>query len=68
MAKVLYCNDLVPGCKFEARGDSEDEVLAQAVDHIATVHNMVEISDGILAMVSQAIHDEVRVRARAARA
>ena len=68
MVKVLYCNDLVPGCKFEARGDSDDEVLAQAVDHIAFAHNMTEISDEILAMVSRAIHDEVRVRSRAARA
>jgi predicted small metal-binding protein len=68
MAKVLFCHDLVPGCRFEARGDSEDEVLAQAVDHIATAHRMTEISEQILAMVSWAIHDEVPVRARAARA
>ncbi len=66
MAKILYCNDLVPGCKFEARGDSEEEILAEVVDHIATVHNMADISDEILAMVRNAIHEEVRVRARAA--
>jgi predicted small metal-binding protein len=66
MAKVLYCNDLVPGCTFEARGSSEEEILAEAADHIATVHNMVEISDQILAMVRAAIHEEVRVRGRAA--
>ena len=66
MARVLYCNDLVPGCKFEARGDSDDEILAEFVDHISTVHGMSEISDGILQMVSKAIHEEVRVRSRAA--
>ncbi len=66
MAKVLYCNDLVPGCKFEARGDSEEEVLAEVADHIATAHGMTEISDGILEMVCKTIHDEVRVRSRAA--
>jgi predicted small metal-binding protein len=66
MAKVLYCNDLVPGCTFEARGSSEEEILAEAADHIATVHNMAEISDEILAMVRAAIHEEVRVRGRAA--
>ena len=66
MAKVLYCNDLVPGCKFEARGDSEEEILAEVVDHIATVHNMADISDEILAMVRKAIHEEVRVRSRTA--
>ncbi len=66
MAKVLFCNDLVPGCKFEARGGSEEEILAEVVDHIATVHNMADISDKILAMVCTAIHEEVRARSRAA--
>ena len=64
MSKVLYCNDLVPGCVFEARGDSEEEILAAAADHIATMHNMTEISDEILAMVRAAIHEEVRARKR----
>ncbi len=66
MSKVLYCNDLVPGCKFEAHGDSEEEILAEATDHIATVHNMTDISDKILAMVCAVIHEEVRTRTRAA--
>jgi len=66
VSKVLYCNDLVPGCKFEAHGDSEEEIVAAAADHIATVHNMTDISDKILAMVCGAIHEEVRTRTRAA--
>jgi predicted small metal-binding protein len=66
MARVLYCHDLVPGCKFEARGDSDEEILAEFVDHISTVHGMSEISDGILQMVSKAIHEEVRARSRGA--
>lgn len=68
MAKVLYCNDLVPGCRFEARGNSEEEVLAEIADHIATVHNMVNISDDILAMVCKAIQEDTHTRTRAARA
>jgi len=66
MARVLYCNDLVPGCKYEARGDSDEEILAEFADHISTVHGMSDISDGILEMVCKAIHEEVRVRSRAA--
>jgi len=66
VSRILYCNDLVPGCKFEAHGDSEEEILAAAVDHIAAVHNMTDISDEILAMVRAAIHEEVRTRTRAA--
>ena len=66
MGRVLYCNDLIPGCKFEARGDSDEEILAEFVDHISTVHGLSEISDAILEMVSKAIHEEVRVRSRGA--
>ena len=62
MAKVLYCNDLVPGCKFEAHGDSEEEVLADIADHIAIAHNTVSISDEILEMISKAIQEEIRTR------
>jgi len=68
MAKVFYCNDLVPGCRFEARGDSAEEVLAEIADHIATVHNMIDISDEVLATVCNATHEDVCVRAGAARA
>jgi len=67
MAKVLHCNDLVPGCKFEARGICDEVVIAEFADHIATAHNMFEISDETLAMVSKAIHEEARSRVRFAR-
>jgi predicted small metal-binding protein len=63
MAKVFYCNDLVAGCKFEARGDSEEEVLAEIADHIAITHNAVNISDEVLARISKAIQEEIRIRA-----
>jgi len=66
MTRVLYCNDLVPGCKYEARGDSDEEILAEFADHISTVHGMADISDGILEMVRNAIQQEVRIRSRAA--
>lgn len=64
MAKVLHCNDLVPGCKFEARGICDEEVIAEFADHIATAHNMLEISDEILLMINKAIHEEARARSR----
>ena len=63
MAKVLYCNNLVPGCKFEALGNSEEEVLAEIADHIAIAHDLVNLSDEILAMISKAIQEEIRIRA-----
>ena len=66
MAKVLYCNDLIPGCKFEAHGDSEEEILAEAADHIEAAHGMTVIPDKIIAMVRAAIHEEFLTRTRAA--
>jgi predicted small metal-binding protein len=68
MVKVLYCNDLVPGCKFEVRGTCVEEVVAEYADHLAIAHNMVNISDQIMAMIGKAIQEEVRFKARAARA
>jgi predicted small metal-binding protein len=68
MVKVLQCNALVPACKFEARGICEEEVIAEFADHIATAHNMLEISDEIPAMISKAIREEGGVRTRFARA
>lgn len=65
MAKVLCCNDLAPGCKFEARGMCEEEVIAEFANHLGATHNMLEVSDQVLAMISKAIREEVRVRARA---
>lgn len=64
MAKVLRCHDLVPGGKFEARGICQEEVIAEFAQHIATVHDRFEISDRALPMITNAIHEEVRVRTR----
>jgi len=68
MAKVLHCNDLVPGCKYEARGICDEEVIAEFADHIATAHNMFEISDEVLVTINKAIREEARSRVRFARA
>jgi predicted small metal-binding protein len=58
MAKVLKCGDLNPGCNFEARGNSEDEVLKKAAEHAKTAHNMDKIPPDVLSKARNAIHDE----------
>jgi len=58
MAKVLRCNDLMPGCPYEAKGDSEGEVLMQAAEHARTAHNITEISPELVSQVRGAIRDE----------
>ena len=37
MTKVLKCNDLNPGCTFEARGNSDEDVLKKAAEHAKPV-------------------------------
>ena len=58
MAKVLRCNDLMPGCSFEARGNSEEEVMAKAAEHAKTAHNLTEIAEGMQSQVLAAIRDD----------
>jgi predicted small metal-binding protein len=40
MTKVLKCADLVPGCDFEARGRTDDEILAAAATHAKEAHGL----------------------------
>ena len=58
MAKVLRCKDVGMDCKFEAHGETEEELLKKAVEHAQTVHNMKEIPKEVAEKVRAAIHDE----------
>ena len=58
MAKVLKCSDVNPGCDFEIRGNSEDEVLRKAAEHAKTAHNMQSIPPDLLSKARGAIRDE----------
>lgn len=40
MTKVLKCGDLMPGCRFEARGATEQDVLKAAAAHAKEAHGM----------------------------
>ena len=58
MNKLLRCNDLMPGCPFEARGASEEEVMAKAAEHARSAHNIEEIPPELASKVRGAIRDE----------
>jgi predicted small metal-binding protein len=58
MSKVLRCNDLMPGCPFEARGDSKEDVLRQAAEHARVTHGMAEIPAAMVSQVIAAIHED----------
>jgi predicted small metal-binding protein len=58
MTKVLRCRDVGMDCKFEARAETEEEILKKAVEHAQAVHNMKEIPKEVVEKVRAAIHDE----------
>ena len=58
MAKVLRCRDVGMDCDFEARAETEEEILKKAAEHAGAVHNMEEIPDEVHAKVRAAIRDE----------
>ncbi len=65
MTKVLRCSDLMPGCNWEGRGDSETEVLMLASEHARTAHNLTDISPELMTQVKGAIRDEDQAQAAA---
>jgi predicted small metal-binding protein len=57
MEKVLRCRDLVPHCEFEARAQSEDELLQAAAQHAQQDHGM-EVTEELAAAVRGVIKEE----------
>jgi len=64
MRRVLRCNDLNPGCTFEARGYTDEDVLMKVREHAKTVHKMNEIPPDVLDKARGAIRDEGKARAQ----
>ena len=38
MTKVVRCSDMVPGCDYVARAESEDELMQKAAQHAREAH------------------------------
>ena len=58
MSKVLRCSDVGMDCDFVARGETEEEIMAQAAQHAQATHNMTEIPPDVASQVRAAIRDE----------
>lgn len=66
MGKVLNCGDVNPGCDFEIRGSTEEEVLQKAAEHAKSDHGLDSIPAEVLEKVRSAIRDEGEARAQTA--
>ncbi len=58
MAKIINCRDVGVDCDFEARGETEQEVLEQCAEHARSAHGMSEIPPEMLEKVRRSIREE----------
>ncbi|MGR3737930.1 MAG: DUF1059 domain-containing protein [Limimaricola soesokkakensis] len=57
MTKVLKCGELMPGCPYEARGETDGEVIEQAASHAKKAHSL-ETTPELADQVRAAIREE----------
>ncbi len=57
MTKSIQCADLFPGCEFHAEAGTEERLLQKTAEHAASVHNVTELTDEIVAKVKSCIRD-----------
>jgi predicted small metal-binding protein len=58
MTKIVRCREVGVDCDFEARGETEAEVLGKCTEHAKSEHGMDEIPPELAAKVKASIHDE----------
>jgi predicted small metal-binding protein len=58
MGKVMACSSTGMDCDFVARGENEDQVMAQVAEHARKDHGMQTIPPEVAAKVKAAIHEE----------
>jgi predicted small metal-binding protein len=57
MSKHLSCDNVVPGCGFEASAPNEEELLRQVTAHAEHDHGVKEVTPELAAKVKSAIQD-----------
>ncbi len=57
MTKVLRCRDTGADCDFEARAETEEEIMQQVGPHAQAVHQM-EVTPELVEQVRAVIRDE----------
>ena len=55
MKKEIACNDVVPGCKFTAKAETEEELMKKVADHAAHEHGVKDVTPELASKVKAAI-------------
>lgn len=58
MSKVVRCREVGVDCDFEARGETEQEVLQKCAEHAKSAHGMDEIPPELAAKVRSSMREE----------
>ena len=58
MTKVIRCREVGVDCDFEARGETEQEVLDKCAEHGRSAHEIQEVPPELAQKVRAAIHEE----------
>src|SRR3954467_7307609 len=58
MSKIVRCREVGVDCDFEARGETEQEVLQKCAEHAKSAHGMDQIPTDLAVKVRASIHDE----------
>ena len=55
MSKTIECGQVVPGCKFTAEANTEQELLQKVAEHAQEAHGVTEVTPELLTKVKSAI-------------
>jgi len=58
MSKVMPCNEVVPGCGFVARAETDDGVLNCVAEHVREIHGMKSPSAEFMKKARAAIRND----------
>ncbi len=56
--KEIACGDVVPGCDFVARGETEAELFRKVAAHAREVHGIQEITPALMEQVRSRIAEK----------
>ncbi|WP_119461343.1 DUF1059 domain-containing protein [Rhodospirillaceae bacterium SYSU D60014] len=56
--KILECRSVVPGCNFVTHGESKEEVMLKAAEHVRSAHDVAHMSEELRAKIHAAIREE----------
>ncbi|GMR05049.1 MAG: hypothetical protein BMS9Abin23_0977 [Thermodesulfobacteriota bacterium] len=58
MAKAIRCRDIGVECDFEARAETEEELMGKMQEHARKGHGMTDIPEEMVKKLKEAVRDE----------